>query len=531
MSNLKSTLVLIAKYIIVILVLYLLYYSYNKLVESQKNAPILLKNTHNGKIPKSLKYKPLSIDGNGYSLMFWMKLTDPSWNATKWRHVLHKGHTKIGREAQPGIWLEPKTNNMIIRYKTSEKIGLYDVEPDSVLNSYHEVNKIVIRAKRAYQEAVEKKSSQEVKDSLEGIMNEREQDFNNNFHTFTDKTVKELKEIDRLNGRGGIFFLAEEEEIEGDLDNFKPEKAYVWKPVSEGSIPRNVHSIDKNNALLPPNIGEADPAGYTKHSQIPVTLIFRGINSISPDDTVPQCKSKLTHKECCARVQKNQCVNTCPIDVFNNRNTCQPQTDEWIDYETHANNNCKINQKTMSGSNCVTCEGSGSGGFINDKGFMKYETPSNDIVNPRCFIETETCKGVPGLKACHKNNLVGGRIANDDRNFSTHIKNIPINRWFHVAIGVDEQAASVHIDGKLVSSSAFANSIVDNDGVLWLTQNGGFGGHLTQIRTYNKVVSQEIIDDVYKMGPEPAFQFPDVSSKIKEITGQIPKPKVEVTWS
>ena len=524
MSNLKNTLVLITKYIIVMLVLYFMYYSYNKLVESQKNAPILVKNTHNGKIPKTLKYKPLSLDGNGYSLMFWMKLTDPSWNANKWRHVLHKGHTKIGREAQPGIWLEPKTNNMIIRYKTSEKIGLYDVEPNSVLNSYHDVNKEYIKALRNYEK-------DETNSSYTKQMEDRLEDFNRSFDTFTDKTVEELKEIDRLNGKGGIFFLAKEEEIEGDFDNFKPEKAYVWKPVTEGSIPKNVHSIDKKNATLPARQGESDDAGYTQHSKIPITLIFRGINSISPDDTVAQCKSKLTHKECCDRVQEAGCVKTCPIDL--KRNKCLPGDPKIIDYETHANNNCKISQDVSRiKSNCVLCKGSGSGTFTNDKGFMKYETPSSDIVNPRCFIKTDTCPdpGDPSLKPCHRSSIVGGKIIKDDRNFSTHVKNIPINRWFHVSICVDDQTASVHIDGKLVSSSAFPNSVVDNDGILWLSQNGGFGGHLTQVRTYNKVVSQEIIEQVYELGPEPLFQLPDISNKIKEITGQIPKPNIEVTW-
>ena len=63
-----------------------------------------------------------------------------------------------------------------------------------------------------------------------------------------------------------------------------------------------------------------------------------------------------------------------------------------------------------------------------------------------------------------------------------------------------------------------------------MTQNGGFGGHLTQVRAYNKVVSQETINEVYEMGPEPAFQFPDINTKVKELTGRIPKPKVQVEW-
>ncbi len=520
MSNLKSTLVLITKYIIVMLVLYFMYYSYNKVVESQKNAPILVKNTHNGKIPKSLKYKPLSIDGNGYSLMFWMKLTDPSWNAHKWRHVLHKGHTKVGREAQPGIWLEPKTNNMIIRYKTSEKIGLYDVEPNRVLHSYHTVNKIYVKAKREYE-----KSNND--SNLEKNMNDKKLEFDSKFATYTDKTVSELKEIDRINGRGGIYFQAREEEIRGDIGNFKPEKAFVWKPAFENNMPRNVHSIDEATAELPLH-NDGTPAGYKEGQKIPVTLILRGITSISPDDTVPQCKSNLSHKECCDRVQKNTCVKSCPKDVYNNRNLCEEADPKWIDFETHAKKNCEIEQNTQSNSNCVLCEGSGTGHFKKNGNLMEYKKPNEN--NQRCFIKTDSCPGMIGEKMCHYSNLVGGKVANDDRTFSTHVKNIPINRWFHVAICVDDQAASVHIDGKLVSSSAFPNSVIDNDGVLWLTQNGGFGGHLTQVRSYNKVVSQEVIDEVYEMGPEPAFQFPDINTKVKEITGQIPKPKVQVEW-
>lgn len=524
MSNLKNTLVLITKYIIIMLVLYFIYYGYNKIVESQKNAPILVKNTHNGKLPLNLDYKPLSIDGNGYSLMFWMKLTDPSWNANKWRHVLHKGHTKVGREAQPGIWLEPKTNNMIIRYKTSQKIGLYDVEPNRILNSFHTLNKEYVKAKRAYENSNNDTTLQET-------MNARDQDITDRFAEYTDKTVGELKEIDKINGRGGIFFQAREEEIRGDIDNFKPTRAYVWKPVFENNMPRNVHSIDEITAELPPhNDGRA--AGYKEGQKIPVTLIFRGINSISPDDTVPQCKSQLTLKECCDRVPSGSCVKGCPMDDFTDRNMCPPATNDWIDYEKHYNDNCRITQSTGSNSNCVSCNGSGSGNFkvkiVNGTKFMEYKKPQGN--NPSCFIKTDSCTGITGKKACHNSNTVGGKVVNDDRNFSTHVKNIPINRWFHVSIGVDDQAASVHIDGKLVSSSAFPNSVIDNDGQLWLTQNGGFGGHLTQVRAYNKVVSQETINEVYEMGPEPAFQFPDINTKVKELTGRIPKPKIQVEW-
>ena len=42
------------------------------------------------------------------------------------------------------------------------------------------------------------------------------------------------------------------------------------------------YSIDEITAELPPH-NDGRPAGYKEGQKIPVTMIFRGINSISPD--------------------------------------------------------------------------------------------------------------------------------------------------------------------------------------------------------------------------------------------------------
>ena len=53
--------------------------------------------------------------------------------------------------------------------------------------------------------------------------------------------------------------------------------------------------------------------------------MIEGINSISPDDTIPQCKSQLTRKECCDEVPSGSCVKGCPMDDFTNEICVHPK--------------------------------------------------------------------------------------------------------------------------------------------------------------------------------------------------------------
>ena len=65
------------------------------------------------------------------------------------------------------------------------------------------------------------------------------------------------------------------------------------------------------------------------------------------------------------------------------RNMCPPETSGWIDYEKHCDDSCRITQSTDSNSNCVSCNGSGSGNFkvktVRGTKFMEYEN-SKEII-------------------------------------------------------------------------------------------------------------------------------------------------------
>ena len=184
-------------------------------------------------------------------------------------------------------------------------------------------------------------------------------------------------------------------------------------------------------------------------------------------------------------------------------------TGEWIGEDSNSDESIKINEV-----------------------YKKYEKVDE---NNKCYIETVNClSGPSGIKKCSESAI---KVANtkeiDDSSFSTHIKNLPLNRWFHVAISAENNTAAVYVDGRLISSSTFANPIVQNNGDLFVTNNGGFGGFLTQLRYYNKVITYDEVEYIYKLGPNPSIQLTDINKKMIEITVKIPVPRfnVKTTWS
>ena len=111
--------------IMILIPLVILYYFYKKLTEVEFKYRILLREVINAKSSKIIKRDliPYPKMGMEYSLMFWMRLTDYDYKKGKFKNVLHIGDT--GSKCQPGIWIDPEKNDLILRFKTEEKIRNY----------------------------------------------------------------------------------------------------------------------------------------------------------------------------------------------------------------------------------------------------------------------------------------------------------------------------------------------------------------------------------------------------------------------
>ncbi len=181
----------------------------------------------------------------------------------------------------------------------------------------------------------------------------------------------------------------------------------------------------------------------------------------------------------------------------------------------------------------------GNHGFV----FASKEKPTNDdFIVQRAMIKTQVIgndkimdstkyENMPKEYRMYLASFKGGASMNPefknsvliDDAVSSHIKNIPLNRWFHIAIVVNAQSADVYIDGKLRASTGLKDFIKQNSGDLFITQRGGFGGMLTQLRYYGKPLEISTIQWIYSFGPDP-ITLPDLKGpKLPKI----PKVKLE----
>lgn len=103
---------------------------------------------------------------------------------------------------------------------------------------------------------------------------------------------------------------------------------------------------------------------------------------------------------------------------------------------------------------------------------------------------------------------------------SIEVENIPLNRWVHLVVVTNIQTAEVYIDGTLKESKVLSSSIDNNNGDLWITQEGGFNGLINQLKYFNRSLSYKEIKKLYSCGPT-CWQWPNLEKKTQEMYKEI----------
>ena len=109
---------------------------------------------------------------------------------------------------------------------------------------------------------------------------------------------------------------------------------------------------------------------------------------------------------------------------------------------------------------------------------------------------------------------VNGSSTENADDVTAHVKNIPLNRWVHIGLVINEQACEVYVDGLLHTTKVLPGLLRENNGNLYLHSLGGFGGATTQLRYYNRALTHLEIMSIEKQGPEP-YQLPDLTGAYK----------------
>jgi hypothetical protein len=125
--------------IIIIIIFIIIYGLYDWIVNSPTKIYLVSKtrngnyiqttDSYTGKIMKKNSYQefqnkdlPLPKYGNGYTYSLWLNVNDWEYNYGKPKHIFSKGDREC-ISVNPGVWLYPKDNNLMIRIDSFDRIN------------------------------------------------------------------------------------------------------------------------------------------------------------------------------------------------------------------------------------------------------------------------------------------------------------------------------------------------------------------------------------------------------------------------
>jgi hypothetical protein len=112
-----------------------------------------------------------------------------------------------------------------------------------------------------------------------------------------------------------------------------------------------------------------------------------------------------------------------------------------------------------------------------------------------------------------------------NHNLPCDIIDLPLQRWNHVVVVLWNRNIDVYLNGKLARSCTLRSVPILNNGNLYINQEGGYKGDMSNLRYFNRAINAEQVYDIYKKGSSainlnsivPKFDFQvSASAKIKQ---------------
>lgn len=86
------------------------------------------------------------------------------------------------------------------------------------------------------------------------------------------------------------------------------------------------------------------------------------------------------------------------------------------------------------------------------------------------------------------------KVYNSDRIEKVIYRDIPIQKWLHITVIVDNRTLDLWVNDKLYSSKTLTNiPKIDDNQQLEINANGGFGGYISRFYTYDHILSKKYI--------------------------------------
>jgi hypothetical protein len=131
---------------------------------------------------------------------------------------------------------------------------------------------------------------------------------------------------------------------------------------------------------------------------------------------------------------------------------------------------------------------------IFNKGDNKYNTMNN-------LAEINNAPGLylnPSKNTLH---LIMNTVNSIDTNNIIEVDNIPIRKWFNVAIRMQNNILDIYINGTISARKVLENVPRQNYGDIYVCQSGGFAGKLSDLRYFNSALNVFQINQIIASGP------------------------------
>jgi len=103
-----------------------------------------------------------------------------------------------------------------------------------------------------------------------------------------------------------------------------------------------------------------------------------------------------------------------------------------------------------------------------------------------------------------------------------YIPNVPLNKWIHVAIRLQNKILDVYINGTLKKRVSFDSVPKQNYGDIHLGKNGGFTGQISNLQYFDRALNVFQISNITLMGPnmKPVSDIADVDTSSDYLSSQ-----------
>ena len=164
----------------------------------------------------------------------------------------------------------------------------------------------------------------------------------------------------------------------------------------------------------------------------------------------------------------------------------------------------------------VTTSSTGGISHIFSKGLYK-----SGSIGGGCYNNDEFSNNAPGLYLNGANTLevlmdtTTTPACNTVTNAPIIIDNMPINKWFNVVIRLTNNVMDVYINGRLTQRKTFTDGVPNqNYDDVYVCQNGGFNGYISDLKYYNSAVGTSEINSIVSSGPNTSINTSTLQNNV-----------------